>query len=206
MENEFKNKVFSWTNIVDIKEAKRWAYDQSCKAEREARGYEAKILARLYLLATEFTEAFDRPELDQEPLDADWQAAKLSMDQPPLKPDAAEALGAFEWLLEYHEEARPYRVKHNQKYADLRRLVRTALQNQGAQWMPIETAPKDADNFLIANFANKPSFISFAWWPYDAKNKNYKWLDYTGGNTVGVHNLTHWMSLPAAPTPNRTEG
>lgn len=80
----------------------------------------------------------------------------------------------------------------------VRELLRKARRElDGMGWQPIETL-KDCqdDNFFIANFDDKPSFIAYGWKPYDY---NGKWIKYTGGQLVGVHNLTHWMPLTDAP-------
>jgi len=41
--------------------------------------------------------------------------------------DTNKALEAFDWLIEYNVKNHNYRIKNNQKYADLTRFVRAAL-------------------------------------------------------------------------------
>lgn len=67
----------------------------------------------------------------------------------------------------------------------------------GSTWQPIENL-KDSnlEDFIIANFNDKPAFIARGWKPFDYDGK---WLKYTGGNVIGVHNLTHFLALPTPP-------
>lgn len=74
-----------------------------------------------------------------------------------------------------------------------------ALQNAGAQWMPIETAPKDGTAFLAleGEFSYKASFH------LQDDDGRIVWESYCGQPVVCDPEPTHWMPLPAAPTPSR---
>lgn len=65
------------------------------------------------------------------------------------------------------------------------------------EWQPIEKLKDvELENFMVANFNDKPAFISVAWKPFDYTGK---WVKCTGGSLVGVHNLTHWKPIPTPP-------
>lgn len=72
-------------------------------------------------------------------------------------------------------------------------------------WQPIETAPKDADVWIIAwdgntvlpvMWINDTEFSPYTGWAY--ASETWGGVLYDGYNEV-VTTLTHWMPLPAPP-------
>lgn len=83
--------------------------------------------------------------------------------------------------------------------AEITRL-RAALAAQGAQWRPIESAPKDGTEFLaFKRMVLGGPCVSVCTWldsdhpDYDGETPHVAW-DHSG-----FWNATHWMPLPAAP-------
>lgn len=84
-------------------------------------------------------------------------------------------------------------------FAEITRL-RAALAAQGAQWRPIESAPKDGTEFLaFKRMVLGGPCVSVCTWldsdhpDYDGETPHVAW-DHSG-----FWNATHWMPLPAAP-------
>ena len=65
-------------------------------------------------------------------------------------------------------------------------------------WISVKDRLPDVDDFLIANFRNKPSFIAKAR-KFTVHNKDGKWCKYTGGGITWIEHNTHWMPLPDPP-------
>jgi len=118
-------KAQGWKKVEPKDE--KWAYEQSCQSERDARGYEAKHFMHLSLLAGEVAEILSRP-------------------QPDTKPDAAEALGAVHKL-------RDIATGHAKSWRDIDdiatcvHILKTALQNQGSGvpegWLLVPREPTE---------------------------------------------------------------
>lgn len=72
-----------------------------------------------------------------------------------------------------------------------------------AQWLPIETAPKDSTSILIYT-PNSRRVVREAWWaiPYEGSPDGY-WSTPIGptgrGYTILPEAVTHWMPLPDPP-------
>lgn len=69
-------------------------------------------------------------------------------------------------------------------------------------WQPIETAPKDAGNILLAVRVGKLRKVTIGWWGsgyYDRATKSYRggWGDAHSRDLIA----THWMPLPPPPEP-----
>lgn len=79
----------------------------------------------------------------------------------------------------------------------------------GAQWQPIETAPKDGTHVLVGTFPAQPGQVTIAtahWFDsraYGAKSGGAGWalsVNFDGDHSDhGVQAPTHWMPLPAPP-------
>jgi hypothetical protein len=73
-------------------------------------------------------------------------------------------------------------------------------------WRPIETAPKDGTRILTAGCKYGPAVRVLSWGSgrYNRSTKGYEpdWID---GPTYGFA-PTHWMPLPASPTPGEPAG
>ena len=102
-----------------------------------------------------------------------------------------EALGALAAILDHahdrsddHEKTLLEGAHHH---------VRTYILNSTPQWQPIETAPKGGAHVLLW----RPSWN----WPRSGKFSAGAW--WTNGEACGLE-PTHWMPLPAAPTPEDT--
>lgn len=67
-----------------------------------------------------------------------------------------------------------------------------------SEWISVEDRPVEGDDFFIANFRITPPFIAKAW-KFKVHNQDGKFYKYTGGSTVHVNNITHWMPLPEPP-------
>lgn len=63
-------------------------------------------------------------------------------------------------------------------------------------WQPIETAPKDGTVFLACWVTDGGPYFGAVQWQYDG------WVE----NSEPVGLPTHWMPLPAPPTPTEGEG
>lgn len=59
------------------------------------------------------------------------------------------------------------------------------------EWQPIETAPKDGRDALIAY---SDGYIAIGWW--SDENQQWCWQNLY----LSVMNPTHWMPLPEPPT------
>ena len=72
--------------------------------------------------------------------------------------------------------------------------VEAAMREANGGWQPIETAPKDEEEFLVYNSLHGQQFVCF----WDELKLKY------GPGWSNVINLdrgvTYWMPLPAAPT------
>ena len=69
-----------------------------------------------------------------------------------------------------------------------------------SDWQPIETAPKDGTEILIAS----DCFVEAAYW--EGKDSLYPWVTLDGqhvtnGRQEGIYGPTHWQPLPAPPLP-----
>ena len=71
----------------------------------------------------------------------------------------------------------------------------TQLENQ---WISVKDRLPDVDDFIIANFRNRPNFIARAW-KFTVHNKEGAWCKYTGGEVTLIKHNTHWMPLPSPP-------
>ena len=69
-----------------------------------------------------------------------------------------------------------------------------------AEWEPIETAPKDKDAmFLVCAVGDRRGpFVVNAGILWQARQSNTP-------SHLGLSHLTHWMPLPATPSPQETE-
>ena len=67
------------------------------------------------------------------------------------------------------------------------------------EWKPIETAPKNGATILVT-WAKEPTWgASTARWSESEKG----WIEPSDEDGGCFKNLTHWMPLPPAPTPDR---
>jgi hypothetical protein len=69
-------------------------------------------------------------------------------------------------------------------------------------WQPIETAPKDGSEIILARIGeNEVGKNLGVWWACSGSwsEKYSRWWD--GIEPCGFNHPTHWMHLPAAPTP-----
>lgn len=63
------------------------------------------------------------------------------------------------------------------------------------EWHPMDTAPRDGTFVICAHVSGHVNILQ--WSPYSVPHAGWR-LNATNGHT---QNPTHWMSLPAAPTP-----
>lgn len=68
-----------------------------------------------------------------------------------------------------------------------------------SEWMPIETAPKDARPVWVRGWNwNKPDTERHYGWAYWNGNR-WQWADSSGEANFAAY-ATDWMPLPAPPT------
>lgn len=82
---------------------------------------------------------YDANLYDAKSYDKGWEDCKKAIraalaSQNPAGTGNKDALEAFEWLLEYHLNPQPYRVKYNDKFCVKRNIVRAAL-TQPSPWV-----------------------------------------------------------------------
>ena len=61
------------------------------------------------------------------------------------------------------------------------------------QWRPIETAPKNGDDILVAMWGNTALVVS-----WDNENPEYPWITLDGPS-YAKEAPTHWMPIPTLP-------
>lgn len=75
---------------------------------------------------------------------------------------------------------------------------------RGGGWRPIETAPKDGTEILVAlcggEWATSLMVVS-----YDADQPDFPWITLDGGQGYHKDAPTHWMPLPPPPIYQRQE-
>lgn len=79
-------------------------------------------------------------------------------------------------------------------------LAQQKREGEDVAWQPIETAPKDGRPFLVW----EPHYGIRIGIFYERSNHD-DWLSYKdafGGSSKGGMRATHWMPLPAPPSPN----
>jgi hypothetical protein len=87
-----------------------------------------------------------------------------------------------------------YRAAYDNRFTQAgeivaRDLLNAALNAELASWQPIDTAPRDRRNVIIAGcYGNGISYVEEGWW-----NPSGHW------NSRKLDPPTHWMPLPAAP-------
>jgi hypothetical protein len=75
-----------------------------------------------------------------------------------------------------------------------------------SDWQPIETAPTDGTNVLIAEVSR--GSLGEAYYDYNADQKRWYWANTGAGDYPDPHepSPTHWMPLPAPPAPSNKRG